>query len=124
MLENARIEEAFMPITQQELAALAHVSTATVSRVLSGKDDRRVGADMNKRKLKYTEPANLAEVRAALCGMNVKPQTLTVKAILERDPASAYHSLLLDPITAAACSLDEACVIFAELWAAEGDLVS
>jgi len=31
-----------MPITQHELAALAHVSTSTVSRVLSGKDARRV----------------------------------------------------------------------------------
>jgi len=44
-----------MPVTQQELAALAHVSTATVSRVLSGKDDRRVGPKLRATILSLAE---------------------------------------------------------------------
>ena len=67
---------------------------------------------------------NLPEQCAALCRTNVNVQALTVKAVLERDREAAYHALLLDPITAAACSMDQARDLFEEMWAAEGDLMA
>ncbi len=60
---------------------------------------------------------------AALCRSNIAVQELTAKAIIERDKDAAFHALLLDPITARACSLAEARKMFDELWEAEGDLL-
>jgi len=65
----------------------------------------------------------LPEQCAALCGSNVNAQTLTVKAILERNREAAFHALLVDPITAAGLSMKEARAMFEEMWEAEGALL-
>ena len=67
---------------------------------------------------------DLPEVCAALCRTNVNPQALTVKAILDRNPESAFHALLLDPVTARTCSMDQARQMFDEMWRAESELLS
>ncbi len=66
---------------------------------------------------------DLPEQCAALCRTNVNVQALTAKAILDRDREAAFHALLLDPITAAACSMDQIRGMFEEMWAAEASLL-
>ena len=44
---------------------------------------------------------------------------LVVEALLERDRGKAKSALMLDPLTAAVCSLDEIDRLFDEMWAAE-----
>jgi alpha-galactosidase len=44
---------------------------------------------------------------------------LVVEALLERDRAKALYALMLDPLTAAVCSLEEIDRLFEEMWAAE-----
>jgi alpha-galactosidase len=44
---------------------------------------------------------------------------LVVQALLERDREKARHALMLDPLTAAVCSLDEISAMFDEMWAAQ-----
>jgi len=65
----------------------------------------------------------LPEQCAALCRTNVNVQELTVKAVLERNPEAAFQALLLDPITAAALSIDKARAMFEEMWEAGEDLL-
>jgi alpha-galactosidase len=60
---------------------------------------------------------------AALNRTNVSVQELAVKAVLERDREAAFHSVALDPLTTACCSLDQMREMFEEMWAAEGDLL-
>ena len=67
---------------------------------------------------------DLPDQCAALCRTNVNVQQLAVRAALNRDREAAYHALLLDPITAAALSMDKARDMFEELWQAEGDLLA
>ena len=49
---------------------------------------------------------------------------LVVAALLERDRNKAKHALMLDPLTAAACSLDEVDHLFEEMWSAERESLS
>jgi alpha-galactosidase len=58
---------------------------------------------------------------AALNQSNVAVQQLTVEAVLERDLDRARMAVMLDPLTAAVCSLDEAGQMFDELLEAERD---
>ena len=44
---------------------------------------------------------------------------LVVQALLERDREKARLALMLDPLTAAVCSLEEISRLFDEMWAAE-----
>jgi alpha-galactosidase len=44
---------------------------------------------------------------------------LVVQALLERNRQSALYALMLDPLTAAVCSLDEIEQMFAEMWEAQ-----
>jgi alpha-galactosidase len=44
---------------------------------------------------------------------------LVVQALLERDRQKAKYALMLDPLTAAVCSLEEIDRLFEEMWAAE-----
>jgi alpha-galactosidase len=60
----------------------------------------------------------------ALCRTNVNVQDLAVRAVLDRDREAAYHAVLLDPLTAANCSLDDARRMFEEMWEAEKHLLS
>jgi len=60
---------------------------------------------------------------AALNRTNVAVQELAVRAVLDRDREAAFHACALDPLTAAAASLDEIRAMFDELWAAEEHLL-
>jgi alpha-galactosidase len=44
---------------------------------------------------------------------------LMVQALVERDRAKAKHALMLDPLTAAVCSLNEISRMFDEMWEAQ-----
>jgi alpha-galactosidase len=44
---------------------------------------------------------------------------LVVQSLLERDRQKAKYALMLDPLTAAVCSLEEIDKLFDEMWEAE-----
>jgi alpha-galactosidase len=46
---------------------------------------------------------------------------LVVQALLQRDRRKAKYALMIDPLTAAVCSLEEIDRLFEEMWAAERD---
>jgi alpha-galactosidase len=48
---------------------------------------------------------------------------LVVDALLERDRQKAKYALMIDPLTAAVCSLDEIDRLFEEMWSAERDFL-
>lgn len=60
-------------------------------------------------------PAHLAALNAA----HMYVHELMVQAVLDRDPEAALRALMLDPLTAAVCSLDEIRRMFEEMWEAE-----
>lgn len=61
----------------------------------------------------------LPEQVAALNRAHMAVHELMVQALLERDRSKAVHALMLDPLTAAVCSLDEIRSMFDEMWAAQ-----
>jgi alpha-galactosidase len=61
----------------------------------------------------------LPEQCAALNRQHMAVHELMVHALLERDRAAAKHALMLDPLTAAVCSLDEIGAMFDEMWAVQ-----
>jgi alpha-galactosidase len=61
----------------------------------------------------------LPEQLAALNRAHMAVHELVVQALLERDSEKARLALMLDPLTAAVCSLDEISRMFDEMWAAE-----
>jgi alpha-galactosidase len=61
----------------------------------------------------------LPEQLAALNRSHMAVHELVVQELLERDRASAKYALMLDPLTAAACSLEEIDRLFEEMWEAE-----
>ncbi len=61
----------------------------------------------------------LPEQLAALNRAHMAVHELVVDAVLKRDRARAKYALMLDPLTAAVCSLDEIDRLFEEMWAAE-----
>jgi alpha-galactosidase len=56
---------------------------------------------------------------AALNASHMYVHELMVQAVLERDRTAALRALLLDPLSAAACSPDEIRQMFEEMWEAE-----
>jgi len=62
---------------------------------------------------------SLPEQLAALNRAHMAVHELVVAALLERDRNKAKHALMLDPLTSAACSLDEIDHLFEEMSAAE-----
>jgi alpha-galactosidase len=60
-------------------------------------------------------PAQLAALDAA----HMYVHELMVQAVLERDRDAALRALMLDPLTAAVCSLEETRQMFEEMWTAE-----
>jgi alpha-galactosidase len=75
----------------------------------------RVGAD-------GVEPqpfGALPEQLAALNRTHMAVHELVVQALLEHDRERARYALMLDPLTAAVCSLEEISAMFDELWDAE-----
>jgi alpha-galactosidase len=61
----------------------------------------------------------LPEQLAALNRAHMAVHELVVEALLERDRQKAKYALMLDPLTAAVCSLDEIDRLFEEMWQAE-----
>ena len=74
-----------------------------------------VGAD-GIRPVKF---GTLPEQLAALNRSHMAVHELVVQALLERDRQKAMYALMLDPLTAAVCSLEEIENLFNEMWAAE-----
>ena len=66
----------------------------------------------------------LPEQLAALNRVHMSVHELVVQALLERDREKARLALLLDPLTAAVCSLEEISRMFDEMWAAERPYLS
>jgi alpha-galactosidase len=62
----------------------------------------------------------LPEQLAALNRSHMAVHELVVQALFERDRQKAKYALMLDPLTAAACSLEEIDRLFEEMWEAEG----
>jgi alpha-galactosidase len=63
----------------------------------------------------------LPEQLAALNRSHLAVHELVVQALLERDRQKARYALMLDPLTAAACSVGEIDQMFEEMWNAERD---
>ena len=61
----------------------------------------------------------LPEQLAALNRSHMAVHELVVEALLTRDRQSAKHALMLDPLTAAVCSLEEIDHLFEEMWQAQ-----
>lgn len=61
----------------------------------------------------------LPEQLAALNRAHMAVHELVVEALLERSKQKAKYALMLDPLTAAVCSLDEIDRLFEEMWTAE-----
>ncbi|NMB11481.1 MAG: alpha-galactosidase [Firmicutes bacterium] len=66
----------------------------------------------------------LPEHLAALNRSNMAFFELAVTAVLEKDRTMAERALMIDPLTAAVCSLDEIRAMFNELYEAEKDLIA
>jgi alpha-galactosidase len=65
----------------------------------------------------------LPEQCAALNRSHMSVHELVVEALLGHDRDAALHALMLDPLTAAVCSLDEIRAMFEEMWAAEQEFL-
>lgn len=61
----------------------------------------------------------LPEQLAALNRAHMAVHELVVEALLERDRQKAKYALMLDPLSAAVCSLEEVDRLFDEMWEAE-----
>ncbi|MGN7360719.1 alpha-galactosidase [Paenibacillus sp. SAF-054] len=66
---------------------------------------------------------SLPEHLAALCRSNMAFFDLAVGAVLNNDKEMARHALMVDPLSAAVCSLDEISDMFEELYEAERDFI-
>jgi alpha-galactosidase len=62
---------------------------------------------------------SLPEQLAALNRSHMAVHELVVQALLERDRRKAMYALMLDPLAAAVCSLEEIENLFNEMWEAE-----
>jgi alpha-galactosidase len=62
---------------------------------------------------------SLPEQLAALNRGHMAVHELVVQALLEHDKQKAKYALMIDPLTAAACSLEEIDRLFEEMWTAE-----
>jgi len=65
----------------------------------------------------------LPEQLAALNRSNMAFFELAVEAVLQRDREMAMHALMVDPLTAAVCSLGEIKAMFDELYQAQRDYI-
>ena len=61
----------------------------------------------------------LPEQLAAVNRAHMAVHELVVQALIERDRGKAKYALMLDPLTAAVCSLEEIDRLFEEMWTAE-----
>jgi alpha-galactosidase len=49
---------------------------------------------------------------------------LVVQALMEHDRQKALYALMIDPLTAAVCSLEEIEKMFNEMWAAQREFLT
>ncbi|WP_059050234.1 family 4 glycosyl hydrolase [Paenibacillus senegalimassiliensis] len=70
-----------------------------------------------------TRFGKLPEHLAALCRSNMAFFDLAVEAVRQGDKEMARHALMVDPLTAAVCSLEEIGHMFEELYEAEQGIV-
>lgn len=70
-----------------------------------------------------TKFGKLPEHLAALCRSNMAFFELAVSAVLNRDKEMAMRALMVDPLTAAVCSLAEIKAMFDELYEAERNYI-
>jgi len=66
----------------------------------------------------------LPEHLAALCRSNMAFFELAVEAVLQQDREMAMRALMMDPLTAAVCSLAEIKAMFDELYEAEKEYIA
>lgn len=78
-----------------------------------------VACMVDKRGIQPCRFGPLPEQVAALNRAHMAVHELMVQALLERDREKALHALMLDPLTAAVCSLEEIRSMFDEMWAAQ-----
>jgi len=69
--------------------------------------------------LKPTRFGAIPEQLAALNRSHMTVHELVVQALMERDRKKAKYALMLDPLTAAVCSLEQIDRMFDEMWEAE-----
>jgi alpha-galactosidase len=62
---------------------------------------------------------SLPEQLAALNRAHMAVHELVVEALIQRDRQKAKHALMIDPLSAAVCSLEELDKLFEEMWEAE-----
>jgi alpha-galactosidase len=74
---------------------------------------------VDKRGIQPCVFGELPEQVAALNRQHMAVHELMTQALLERDREKARHALMLDPLTAAVCSLDEISAMFDEMWGAQ-----
>ncbi len=74
---------------------------------------------VDTRGIQPTHFGPLPEQLAALNRSHMAVHTLMRDALLQRDKEAARHALMLDPLTAAVCSLAEIDALFDEMWEAE-----
>lgn len=78
---------------------------------------------VDRKGVQPTRFGKLPEHLAALCRSNMAFFDLAVEAVLRSDKEMARHALMVDPLTAAVCSLDEIGSMFEELYEAEQGFV-
>ena len=72
------------------------------------------------------QPVRFGSLREQLAGLNrahMAVHELVVEALLERSRQKAKYALMLDPLTAAVCSLEEIDRLFEEMWDAEREFL-
>ncbi|HEX5850899.1 MAG TPA: alpha-galactosidase [Rubrobacter sp.] len=74
---------------------------------------------VNRNGVQPTHFGALPEQLAALNRAHMAVHELVVQALLERDRQAALYALMLDPLTAAVCSLEEIRNMFDEMWEAQ-----
>jgi alpha-galactosidase len=79
---------------------------------------------VDKNGIQPTHFGTLPEQLAALNRAHMAVHELVVQALLEHDRQSALYALMLDPLTAAVCSLEEIRHMFDEMWEAQRPFLS
>ena len=74
---------------------------------------------VDQRGIQPTHFGKLPTQLAAINQQHMAFHDLVVTAVLEQDREAAVHALMLDPLTATVCSLEETRAMFDEMVAAE-----
>ncbi len=83
-----------------------------------------VECEVDRDGIKAQRLGPLPEQLAALNRSHMAVHQLVVEALLERSKQKARYALMLDPLTAAVCSLEEIDRLFEEMWTAEREFLA